>query len=204
MNLKNFATPYTVPNGALKGVTAHILPYRTLSVDLAIHQLEQLVPHFSYVSKRTGERTTTKPDDLTAAEKRAAERIAMTHKAVPVKTDWQTVDLWDTRMNTFVGVLPLIVAVDWPETLTPEAAVFKQFWEANIADPAERWQVFSTLIGTATSNALWDAFLATRSNPAPGAPELAQEVEPSEAPLESAGAPLTEATKPTSARSPTR
>ncbi len=191
MNPRDFAKPFD-----WQGVRLYFLPYRTLSVDVAIHQLEAICPHFEYVNKRTGMRANSKPDELAAAEKRQQEKIALTHKAIPLKTDWQAVDLWDTTHNTFVGVLPLIVAIDWPETLTAEAAVFKQFWETNIPDPAERWQLFSMLIGTATSNALWDGFLATRSNPAPGAPELAQEVEPGETPLESAGEPLTAVTTP--------
>lgn len=191
MNLRDYAKPYD-----WQGVRLWLLSYRTLAVDIAIRQLETLAPHFEYVNSATGEHSASKPEALVEAEKQAEARAKVTRKAETPVTDWQQVDSWDTRMNTFVGVLPLLVAVDWPETLTAEMAAFKAFYEGRYANHAERWQTFAALIGTETSNALWDGLIATRDNPAPGVPELGEVNAPEDFLHASAGAPPIEATTP--------
>lgn len=171
MSLRAYAKPFD-----WNGVRLWFLPYRTLAVDIAIRQLEAIEPHFEYVNGRTGDRTTSKPDELVKAEARQQQKAALTPKAIPLKTHWQTVDKWSTLHNTFVGVLPLLVAVDWPETLSAEVATFKAFYEAK-GTPAERWQLFSAVVGTQTSNALWEGFVATRDV------SFAPEAAPDSAPL---------------------
>lgn len=147
-----------------QGVTLWVMPFRTLAVDAAIRGLEAIHPHYEYVHAKTGERRADQPEDYAKAVLAQARAVEMTGKTdVPLKTHWQRVDLWETRENTFVGVLPLLVDVEFPERQSAEVRAFRAaVWELRDRPLAERWDAFRAVIGTATSNALWDAYLATR------------------------------------------
>lgn len=68
MNLKDFARPYTVPNGVLRGVVFWLLPYKTLQVQMSIEYLDAISPRARYENAKTGEQQPDKPAELIRAE----------------------------------------------------------------------------------------------------------------------------------------
>lgn len=144
-----------------QGMTIYMIGYRNPQVDIAITDLEELVPHVVYVNKQTGERVSEKPAALTKAEDNWDKMNVPVDKR---KTDWEVRDLWTVWENTFVLTLPLIVHIDFPppETAPLEVRMFEAFWNERNADTAQRWRDFKTVMSVNTVNALWDAYNATR------------------------------------------
>lgn len=154
-----------------QGVTIWMLGYRNHEVDIAINDLEEISPRVAYVNKKTGEKSFTKPQQMTDAEKLADEKNVKLglkgEQLLQPKTDWVAEFLWQTRENTFAVCLPLIVEIDFPpeDVAAPaEVRVFEAFWNDPSEDFAQRWNVFKKIVGVPTINALWEAYEATRDH----------------------------------------
>lgn len=179
MDLKPFAKAYTVETGALAGVTLWLLPYRTLAVEKVIQELNAMEPEVSYVHP-DGRRQSSEPDDLKAERQRVEKaRKALLDKAavlktepnaaklaaLVVKTDWTREYNWSVEHQAFWCYEPLVVAVDFPdmdEHSPAELQAYARYWDTRSPITAERWQVFSGVLGTETANALFYAYQATR------------------------------------------
>jgi hypothetical protein len=178
-DLKAFARPFAVTEGALAGCVLHYLPYRTIQVERVIQELNALEPEVVYVHA-DGRRQNDEPPDLKAErEKVEKERQKLIDKAeslnttpnadklakLVVKSDWQRVYNWSIEHQAFWKYEPLVVAVDFPDVddASPsELRYFKQYWDTRSPNTAERWQVFRAVLGTDTWNALYDGYEATR------------------------------------------
>lgn len=170
MNLKQFARSYE-----WSGVTFWLIPYRRMETETAIAELNELEPQMVYINTKTKERVFEKPDDL----KRAEDRAAAMH--TDVKSVWEARDLWRAIHRCFVICESATVAIDFPDSdVSAQVAALCTYWNERSPIVAERWQVFKALMSTDVCNAWWEAFYATRDNPAPAAPELGQAAPPTD------------------------
>lgn len=169
MDIRQFAKPYQ-----WRGVTLYYTPYRRLPVEMAIRALNEIEPENEWVNAKTGERVIgDEPDALTKAKDKAAKMN------IAVSSPWQRHRLWTLLHDTFYLCLPSIVAVDFPEfdEQTPlELRAFAAYWNDPGKTFAERWANFNLVIGTETTNALWNGYTETRENLAPAKPELVGEL----------------------------
>lgn len=174
LDLKQYAKSYD-----WNGVIFYMMPYRLMETETAIAELSEAEPQTVYVNKKTNERVYDKPDALTRAEDKAA---AMHMKEV--KSDWETLDLWRAIHRCFVICESITVGIDFPSgEMSMEVIALRDYWQARSSNVIERWQVFKALMSTNICNVWWDAFAATRDNPAPGKTELGQAAPPTD-PLE--------------------
>lgn len=181
MNTRELAKPFSPSDGIWKGATFYLLPFRTLATDLAIRALESTEPQFEYRNAATGECTHELPPDLKEARERALKKSRL------VKSEWEVTRLWDIGQDTFLQVLSLIVAIDPPTEDSVETRAFQQFFASMPSGMVERWQLFRMIIGTETTNTLWDAYHATRDNLAPGVAELGEAAAPEDPLPETSG-----------------
>lgn len=212
MDVKAYARPYTVPDGALAGVTLWMLPYRTLAVERVIADLNAVEPEVVYVHA-DGRRVTAEPAEYKAERERVEKaRRALLDKAAALKvepnakklaalvveSDWTRVYQWGVEHQAFWCYEPLLVAVDFPDTgadpIPAERRLFQQYVDTRPTNTAERWQVFRLVCGTETANALYFAYAATRDTVGQAAPELGQDsasTDDADPKGERAGAPST-------------
>lgn len=157
MNVKDLARKYEAFDGR---VTFWMLPYRSLRTDISVDAIESSgEPQAVYVHKKTGERVFKEPK----AYKKALDVAAKLK--TPFKSDWERKGLWTTLHSTFYICDAATVAIDFApfdETTPAEVRALAAYWEARSASAEESWQVFKQMIGTATTNAWWAAYNATR------------------------------------------
>ena len=154
--LKDFAKSYTTPDGQ---VTFHLLPFLNLDYQMIGDALQEIVPRYQWVNKKTAAVLNEQPDEHLEAVKRARRT-----NQKDVRTDWKQVDLWKTSHSTFVFLHGVAVEIEFH--LTDQAPgwlrAFKAYWEERDEDIATRWRLFQQLFGSEAIGLFWQAFDATR------------------------------------------
>lgn len=204
MNVRDYAKPYTVPDGAMKGVTYWLLPFRPALADLDTMELERSEPQFEYVHK-DGRRQFDEPADLKAerervkrlrdtlfqeAQKRKRQPDLKKLKQYAVRSDWEMVKAWGLLHDTFCIIFLLVVAIDFPDgegAQASEMRIFADYWAHKPAKLLERWELFQQVAGVNVVNSLWDAYAETRDVEASAPPELGQAAPDEDSPLENDG-----------------
>lgn len=199
MDIKSYARPYTVEDGALRGTVLWMLPFRPAIADLETMELERADPQFVYVHS-DGRRQVDEPAELKTERERvekARRQVldkARAMKVAPnaaklaklvVTSDWERVKAWGLMQDTFCIAFLLIVAIDFPDddgAASAEQRIFADYWAHKPTKVLERWALFQQVAGVNVVNSLWDAYSATRDDTASAAPELGQ-AEPPDDPL---------------------
>lgn len=193
--MRTYARPYTIEDGALRGVTYFLLPFRPALADLETMELERAEPQFMYRHK-DGRQQVDEPSELKAERERidkARRQVldkARAMKTTPnagklaalvVKSDWERVKVWGLLHDTFCICFLLVVAIDFPDPQpSAEARILADFWAHKPAKVLERWVLFQQMTGINVINTLWDAFGATRDETASAPPELGQAAPPTD------------------------
>ena len=198
--MRSYARMYTVEDGALRGMTYWMLPFRPAIADLDTMDLERSEPQFEYVHT-DGRRQVAEPPELKAERERVEKaRRQVIEKAramkvkpnaaklakLVVKSDWERVKVWGLMHDTFCICFLLVVAIDFPDdsAASSEQRIFADYWAHKPAKAAERWALFQQVAGVNVVNSLWDAYGATRDETAGAAPELGQAEPPDDDPKE--------------------
>lgn len=154
LNLRQLSTPHPAFDGA---VTFWMLPFRSLSVDVIITELERLDPKWEYTNTVTGECTHEVPEQY----RKDIERAQAVN--VPFASAWRATFLWTGRHEAFWKCDGATTDIEFHDTSSStELKALEYYWQIRPPDIAERWDAFNELIGVNVFKAWEEAFQATR------------------------------------------
>lgn len=143
---------------ALEGaVTFWLMPYRVLSCDAVIAELERIEPKFEYFNSVTGEATRVMPSQF-AQDVEQARALG-----VPFTSIWESRWLWTERHRTFWEVESITTGIDFREgEQSGQVRALAVYWQTRSENVGDRWKSYNDLVGLEAWLAWNEAFKATR------------------------------------------